>query len=72
MAAPALGLRPPGAWATVARREEATGSNAMTRQLSPALLQRDRSALVVIDMQERLMPAIADADAVTRAAGILI
>ena len=44
----------------------------MTRQRSPALLQRDRSALVVIDMQERLMPAIADADAVTRAAGILI
>ena len=44
----------------------------MTRQLSPALLQRDRSALVVIDMQERLMPAIAEADAVTRAAGILI
>ena len=44
----------------------------MTRQLSPALLRRDRSALVVIDMQERLMPAIADGDAVTRAAGILI
>ena len=44
----------------------------MTRQRSPTLLQRDRSALVVIDMQERLMPAIADADAVTRAAGILI
>ena len=44
----------------------------MTRQLSPALLQRDRSALVVIDMQERLMPAIADADAVTHTAGILI
>ena len=44
----------------------------MTRQLSPALLQRERSALVVIDMQERLMPAIADGDAVTRAAGILI
>ena len=44
----------------------------MTRQLSPALLRRDRSALVVIDMQERLMPAIAEGDAVTRAAGILI
>ena len=44
----------------------------MTRMLSPALLRRDRSALAVIDMQERLMPAIADADAVTRAAGILI
>jgi len=44
----------------------------MTRQLSPDLLPRDRSALVVIDMQERLMPAIADGDAVTRAAGILI
>ncbi len=44
----------------------------MTRQLSPALLQRDRSTLVVIDMQERLMPAIAEGDAVTRAAGILI
>ena len=44
----------------------------MARQFSPALLQRDRSALVVIDMQERLMPVIADGDAVTRAAGILI
>ena len=44
----------------------------MARQFSPALLQRDRSALVVIDMQERLMPAIADGDAVTRAAGVLI
>ena len=44
----------------------------MTRQLSPDLLQRDRSALLVIDMQERLMPAIAEGDAVTRAAGILI
>lgn len=44
----------------------------MTRQLSPALLRRDRSALVVIDMQERLMPAIAEGDAVTHAAGILI
>ncbi|MDE2991882.1 MAG: isochorismatase family protein [Chloroflexota bacterium] len=44
----------------------------MTRQPSPELLQRDRSALIVIDMQERLMPAIAEADAVTRAAGILI
>ena len=44
----------------------------MTRQLSPALLRRDRSVLVVIDMQERLMPAIADGDAVTHAAGILI
>ena len=44
----------------------------MTRQLSPDLLQRDRSALVVIDMQERLMPAIAEGDAVTHAAGILI
>ena len=44
----------------------------MARQFSPALLQRDRSALVVIDMQERLMPAIAEGDAVTRAAGILI
>ena len=44
----------------------------MTRQLSPDLLQRDRSALVVIDMQERLMPAIAEGEAVARAAGILI
>ncbi len=44
----------------------------MTRVLSPALLQRGRSALAVIDMQERLMPAIADADAVTRAVGILV
>ena len=44
----------------------------MTQRLSPALLRRDRSALVVIDMQERLMPAIAEGDAVTRAAGILI
>ena len=44
----------------------------MTRQPSPALLQRERSALVVIDMQERLMPAIAEVDAVTRTAGILI
>ena len=44
----------------------------MTRQPSPALLRRDRSALVVIDMQARLVPAIADADTVTQAAGILI
>ena len=44
----------------------------MTRQLSPELLQRDRSALVVIDMQERLMPVIAEGEAVTRAAGVLI
>ena len=44
----------------------------MSPTLSPALVQRGRSALAVIDMQERLMPAIADADAVTRAAGILI
>ena len=44
----------------------------MTPEPSPALLQRDRSALVVIDMQERLMPVIADGEAVTRASGILI
>ena len=44
----------------------------MARQFSPALLQRDRSALVVIDMQERLMPVIAEGEAVTRAAGVLI
>ena len=44
----------------------------MTRQISPELLQRDRSALVVIDMQERLMPVVAEGEAVTRAAGILI
>ena len=44
----------------------------MTRQRSPALLQRDRSALVVVDMQERLMPAIAEGDVVIRTAGILI
>ena len=72
VAAPALGLRLPVAWATVPGTDDAIGLRAMTRQRSPALLQRDRSALVVIDMQERLMPAIADADAVTRAAGILI
>ncbi len=44
----------------------------MTRQLSADLLQRERSALVVIDMQERLMPVIEGSDAVTRAAGIMI
>ncbi len=48
------------------------GVRGMTPELSPALLRRDRSALAVIDMQERLMPAIAGADAVTQAAGILI
>ena len=44
----------------------------MAHTRSPALLQRERSALAVIDLQERLMPAIADGDAVTRAAGILV
>ena len=36
------------------------------------LLRRERSALVAIDLQERLMPAIADGEAVAKAAGSLI
>lgn len=36
------------------------------------LLRRGRSALVAIDLQERLMPAIADGEAVAKAAGSLI
>ncbi len=44
----------------------------MAQARSPALLQTDRSALVVIDLQERLMPAIADGDAVVQAVGTLI
>ncbi len=36
------------------------------------LLEARRSALVVVDLQEKLLPAIADGEAVTRRAGILL
>ena len=44
----------------------------MATPADDGLLRRERSALVAIDLQERLMPAIADGEAVAKAAGMLI
>jgi nicotinamidase-related amidase len=44
----------------------------MASQGGVGLLRKERSALVVIDIQERLMPAIAEGDSVVHRAAVLI
>lgn len=44
----------------------------MIAEATPGLVQRDRSALLVVDVQERLAPAVLEPERVIRNAGILI
>ncbi len=54
------------------RRSEAKPSPAAVEAARPAKLDRDRAALVVVDVQEAFRKALRDFDQVARAAGTLV